>query len=107
VTNVEADHLDIYADLADIRATFEKFLAPARYVVLCADDEGANTLRAPSSAEIIRYGVEPHHGAGHADARLLALNVRGEGGGSLFEVQFDGELLGEVELRVPGLHNVR
>src|SRR5207302_3995179 len=43
VTNVEADHLDTYRDLADIRATFERFLGPATTVVVCADDPGANT----------------------------------------------------------------
>ena len=107
VTNVEADHLYIYADLADIRATFEKFLEPARYVVLCADDEGANTLRSPNEAEVIRYGVAPAHTRHHPDARLVAIDVRSEGNGSLFEVEYDGELLGEVELAVPGLHNVR
>jgi UDP-N-acetylmuramate--alanine ligase len=100
ITNVEADHLDIYADLADIHRTFEKFASPARTIVLCGDDPGANKLATPSSAEVIRYGVHSR------DARLLAVNVRTEGGGSLFEVEFDGELLGEIELAVPGMHNV-
>jgi UDP-N-acetylmuramate--alanine ligase len=100
ITNVEADHLDIYADLADIHRTFEKFAAPARTIVLCADDPGANRLATPSSAEVIRYGIHS------TDARLLALDVRSEGTGSLFEIEYDGEMLGEVELSVPGLHNV-
>ena len=100
VTNVEADHLDIYADLDDIQRTFERFASPARAIVLCADDPGANRLATPSSAEVIRYGLHSR------DARLLAVDVRGEGGGSIFEVEFDDEMLGEVELSVPGLHNV-
>jgi len=100
ITNVEADHLDIYADLADIHRTFEQFAAPARTVVLCADDAGANKLRTPSTAEVIRYGIHS------ADARLLAVDIRTEGGGSLFEVEYDDEMLAEVELSVPGLHNV-
>ena len=45
VTNVEADHLDVYGDLAEIRRAFEAFVAPARTVVLCADDPGASALR--------------------------------------------------------------
>src|SRR5215204_6514141 len=57
ITNVEADHLDIYADLADIHRTFEKFASPARTIVLCGDDPGANKLRTPSTAEVIRYGI--------------------------------------------------
>ena len=100
ITNVEADHLDIYADLADIHRTFAQFASPARTIVLCADDPGANRLATPSSAEIIRYGIHSR------DARLLAVDVRSEGGGSIFEVEFDDEMLGEVELSVPGLHNV-
>ena len=100
ITNIEADHLDIYADLADIQRTFEQFASPSRTIVLCADDQGANRLATPNSAEVIRYGIRSR------DARLLAVDVRSEGGGSLFEVEFDDEMLGEVELAVPGLHNV-
>src|ERR687893_94522 len=44
VTNVEADHLDIYRDLADIRGAFAQYVSPARAIVLCADDEGAAKL---------------------------------------------------------------
>jgi UDP-N-acetylmuramate--alanine ligase len=121
VTNVEADHLDIYKDLDDIRETFARFVRPARYVVLCADDPGANALPTPSSAEVIRYGIDrrsAHPAAVDAhdtrqggvlsrDARLLARNVRAEGGGTSFGVEYDGEDLGDVHLLVPGLHNVR
>jgi UDP-N-acetylmuramate--alanine ligase len=100
VTNVEADHLDIYDDLADIHRTFEQFVSPARTIVLCGDDAGASGLRTPSTAEVIRYGIHS------PDARLLAVDVRSEGGGSLFEVEYDDEMLGEIELFVPGMHNV-
>jgi UDP-N-acetylmuramate--alanine ligase len=102
--NLEADHLDIYKDLDDIRETFARFVRPARYVVLCADDAGANALIAPSSAEIVRYGLES---GGATDARLVARGVRAEGDGTRFTVVYDGEVLGDVALRVPGLHNVR
>jgi UDP-N-acetylmuramate--alanine ligase len=100
VTNVEADHLDIYADLDDIRRAFSEFIREARTVVLCGDDPGASTLSAPSSAEVIRYG------ATSPDARLRALNVRQASSGATFGVEYDGELLGSVSLRVAGVHNV-
>ena len=44
VTNVEADHLDIYTDLADIKRAFAQFMRGARSIVLCADDAGANSF---------------------------------------------------------------
>ncbi|HET6680764.1 MAG TPA: UDP-N-acetylmuramate--L-alanine ligase [Gemmatimonadaceae bacterium] len=101
VTNVEADHLDIYADLDDIRRTFARFLEPARAVVLCADDAGASSLELPRGAEVLRYGI------GSPDARVIGVpTARGDGGTDV-RVVFDGEHLGDVALRVPGNHNVR
>jgi UDP-N-acetylmuramate--alanine ligase len=101
ITNVEADHLDIYADLADIRATFARYASEARAIVLCADDAGANSIELPATAEIIRYGLTS------ADARLVATGVEPRDGGSEFTVVYDGDRKAEVRLRVPGLHNVR
>jgi UDP-N-acetylmuramate--alanine ligase len=110
VTNVEADHLDIYSDLADIRRTFEEFVGRGRWVVLCADDAGANTLQVKSSAEVIRYAMgpgEPGATDGWTDARLLARDVSFGDGGARFTTVYDGDALGEVRLQVPGVHNVR
>lgn len=101
VTNLEADHLDIYRDLQDIRDTFAQYIKPARTIVLCADDRGANTLKTPNTAEVVRYGVTSR------DARLVARQLRLEGIRALFDVVYDGEILGTVELQMPGLHNVR
>ena len=102
VTNMEADHLDIYpGGIDEIREAFAIFVRGARFIVLCADDEGANTLPTPNTAEVIRYGIDS------PEARLAARNVESRGGGSAFEVLYDGESLGEVHLAVPGLHNVR
>jgi UDP-N-acetylmuramate--alanine ligase len=100
VTNIEADHLDIYADLADIKGAFAQFVRGARNIVLCADDAGANSLKTPSSTEVVRYGFD------HPDARLVARDVQSGSGKSSFDVVFDDELLGRVELRVPGRHNI-
>lgn len=100
VTNIEADHLDIYADLADIERAFATFVRGARTIVLCADDGGANALATPSTTEVIRYGI------GSPDARLVARDVALLPAGSRFEVVFDDEPLGPVRLSVPGRHNV-
>jgi UDP-N-acetylmuramate--alanine ligase len=101
VTNLEADHLDIYADLDDLRRTFAEYVRGARYVVLCADDHEANRIPTPPSAEVIRYGLHS------PDARLRAVNLRHEGLGTRFDVVYDGKPMGEVMLAVPGEHNVR
>ena len=100
VTNVEADHLDIYKDLADIRGAFAQFVRGARTIILCGDDAGASTTPTPSSSEVIRYGISSR------DARLIAGDVRHGGDGMSFDVLFDGEGLGTVALEVPGTHNI-
>jgi len=100
VTNIEADHLDIYDDLAAIHTAFAQFVQGARTIVLCADDPGAAALRTPSTTEVIRYGIDS------PDARLRALNVRFEHGATAFAVEYDDELLGSVSLKLSGRHNV-
>jgi UDP-N-acetylmuramate--alanine ligase len=100
VTNVEADHLDIYRDIDDITSTFSRFVRNASVVVLCADDPGASSLDLPASAEVIRYGLTS------PNARLLASDIRTSGHETTFAVSYDGRPLGEVALRVPGHHNV-
>jgi len=117
VLNVEADHLDIYRDLDDIERTFEAFCAPARVVVRCADDHGAMVLRLANQQEVIAYsavvdhdvtaGAAPDHETNATDARLVADGLVLSPDGSRFRVVFDGDVLGDIALSVPGLHNVR
>ncbi len=100
ITNVEADHLDIYADLDDIRGAFAQFAASARAIVLCADDPGASSIALAASAVIVRYGISS------PDARLVARDLRSENGGTAFTAVCDGSEETEIRLRVPGRHNV-
>ena len=102
VTNMEADHLDIYpGGIDEIRDAFAQFVRGARVVVLCADDRGSTSIPTPSSAEVIRYGTKSD------DARLVATAIESVNGGSRFDCFYDGQKLGDVELAVPGMHNVR
>jgi UDP-N-acetylmuramate--alanine ligase len=107
VTNLEADHLDIFEDIDDIRGAFSTFVRPARWVVACADDAEANRLAYPVSAEVIRYGVVGSDGRHTPDARLLARDVMPVGTGSRFRVTFDYKDIGEFVLPLPGIHNIR
>lgn len=101
VTNMEADHLDIYRDLDDIRDTFAQFVRAAPQIVLCADDAGARSVPLPASSEVIRYGLAS------SDARLVAHDISALGQSTSFAVSYDGRVLGGVTLRVPGSHNVQ
>jgi len=102
VTNMEADHLDIYpGGIDEIRTAFAQFVRGAEAIVLCADDRGATSIPTPNSAEVIRYGISSD------DARLVGTGIETAGTGSRFDCYYDGKKLGDVELAVPGNHNVR
>ncbi|MGY1632099.1 UDP-N-acetylmuramate--L-alanine ligase [Geodermatophilus sp. SYSU D01186] len=104
VTNVEADHLDNYGDLAAVEAAFDRFLGtvdPAGFVVLCADDPGSARLRGvPTPARVRTYGT-----AADADLRLLDVEVGPDA--TAWTAVLDGEVLGRVQIRVPGEHMAR
>src|SRR6516165_1118466 len=74
ITNIEADHLDNYASLADIEEAFATFGRQVSGVVLtCADDPGAEAVAARlDPARVRRYGESRH-----ADYRLADVASRG------------------------------
>jgi UDP-N-acetylmuramate--alanine ligase len=104
VTNVEADHLDNYADSAAVHRAFAEFLdrvAPGGSVALGVDDGGARGLLDAAVAGGLRtttFGL-----ADDADVRVTDLVLTG--GGSTFSVVAGGRRLGPVVLRVPGSYN--
>jgi UDP-N-acetylmuramate--alanine ligase len=110
VTNVEADHLDNYADLAEIQATFTKFagqITPGGMLIACADDRGAAAVAGAAAQAGVRvrtYGEAPG-----ADYRLTS--VRCQGMTVSFEVSpGPGAARGapsraQLQVAVPGRHN--
>ncbi len=98
VTNVEADHLDHYGDLAQLERAFSQFLAGAAVRIVCADDAGAARLGQAVAATT--YGTSPD-----ADYRMVGLvSHRSD---SHFAVEHRGQRVGEITLAVPGAHNAR
>lgn len=99
ILNIELEHLDYYADLAAIDSVFREFIAQTRGNVLyCADDLHAAGLcrQLPNS---ISYGED--RDAVYRFDRVVATNF-----GSRFEVWHHDSRLGEVDLGVPGKHNI-
>lgn len=103
VTNLEADHLDIYGDLEGVRDAFRVFLRklePGGRVMICADDPGASSLLAGLGTVGRTYGVS-------AGSQLRAVHVRAGTDGTRFRVVEDGHDRGVARLPAPGLHALR
>jgi len=103
VTNIEADHLDIYADLDDIKAAFVQFANSVPFfgaALVCLDDANVRSILGQLTRRVITYGTS-------RQAQVRAEHVVAEGPVTRFDVVRDGETLGAVTLHAPGLHNVR
>jgi UDP-N-acetylmuramate--alanine ligase len=103
VTNIDADHLNTYGDIAGLADAFLEFcqrVQPGGFVVTCADDPG--TTRLAERARAAGLTVYTYGEAEGADLRLseITSSVRGV----RYLASLDGKPLGEVALPVPGRH---
>ena len=101
VTNVDADHLDVFGSVEAYRTVFDEFVTRIEaggFLVACVDDPGAARLAdlaTDRGLDVIRVGER----AG-ADLQVTTATFAGET--SVFSVRNpDGEL-GTVTLQVPG-----
>ena len=101
VTALEADHLDCYEDMNDIRTAFEQFvntLPDDGCAVLCADSPEIRMLNLNEPYKKITYGL--------TSGDLRATNIAQDGFGVAFDVFEKNKRLGRTRLQVPGKHNV-
>jgi UDP-N-acetylmuramate--L-alanine ligase/UDP-N-acetylenolpyruvoylglucosamine reductase len=98
ILNIEAEHLDYYRDLDHIREVFTTLADQTRgTLVYCAEDPVAHEL-CGARANAVSYGWE--------DADYTATDIRDLKGSSAFTVNKNGEALGDIELGIPGNHNI-
>ena len=102
ITNVEADHLDIYGDFAGVRAAFADFASRTRAggrIVVCADDHGASSLLAGLDRPGYTYGTT-------AGSMLRATDVSVTAEFTTCQIYEEGQHVGPLALRVGGRHNL-
>jgi UDP-N-acetylmuramate--alanine ligase len=103
LTTLETDHLDCYRDLEDIKSAFIQFASKVPFygfVVLCLDEPALQDIMPKIKKKIITYGLN-----GQAD--LQAVEITHKENRTHFTVLQNGQELGEVELQIPGKHNVQ
>ena len=102
VTNVEADHLDIYGDYEGVRKGFQDFLArlrPGGRAIVCADDNGAASLLPPLAGAARTYGTS-------AGSMLRAVEVTIGPRATRCTVVEEGQRVGALVLRKGGRHTL-
>jgi UDP-N-acetylmuramate--alanine ligase len=103
ITNIEADHLDIYHNIDEIKEAFIQFANSIPFfgaAIICLDDPTVQEIVGQIERRVTTYGTS-------RQADIRAENIKQEGILTTFHVMHGPELLGTAEIKSPGLHNVR
>ncbi|MBD3231736.1 UDP-N-acetylmuramate--L-alanine ligase [Candidatus Dependentiae bacterium] len=127
VTNIDADHLDTYKNLNDIKQTFKNFLARLPFygkAILCIDDKNIRSILPLTHIRTIKYGFS-------CKADLIGKIIELKKASSIFDVYINTQStlfkeikqsinnytlckkkpesilkLGRINLNMPGKHNI-
>ena len=105
LTTLEAEHLDIYKDLADLQDAFVQFVNNGAeqngIVVVNIDEPAIRSILSRFHKRIVTFGVRSE------EAKYRAVNIQLEGLGSITNITRGGENIGILELSIPGEHNIK
>lgn len=103
VTNIDREHMDYYHDMDDVRSCFASFVNKVPFYgssVLCLDDPNVQAIIPLLVRRRLTYGLS-------AQADVSAHGIRYNNSfGSTFTVWRGTDVVGDLTLRVPGMHNV-
>jgi len=103
VTNLDREHMDTYADMADVERVFVEFMDRLPFygaVTACVDNAMLRAILPRVTRKVYTYGE-----SADADFRLRVLPSTADCHAT-FEVNTRGLLLGPFQLHVPGKHNL-
>lgn len=105
ILDVDADHLDFFKDLDDIRHSFRLFAEriPADgALIINADDPSAKAISEGLPCPVLTYSA-----AGKKGADFTASQITFDAYGcASFNVEKKGSFYGHFALRIPGAHNI-
>ncbi len=102
VTNIDREHLDHYKDLGEIQAAFIAFVNKVPFygtAVLCLDDPNIQAIIPQIERRVVTYGTS-------SQADLVASRIEFHDFGTSCQVRHKGNLLGPLQLRIPGEHGI-
>ena len=103
ILNVEAEHLDFFKDLADVRNSFRKFAANTRVdgaTIINGEIDDYEELVTGLPHKVITYGFDSKYDY-YAENISFDENACG-----MFSAMHNGNEVMKVHLNVPGMHNV-
>ena len=110
VLNVDADHLDFFKDLDDVKNSFRKFasMIPSRGFIVCnGDDPNTMDALAPIGKELFTFGFAEKSYNTDRPTRVRGINVSVSGRMPSMDILFDGVPVCKIKLQIPGMHNLQ
>ena len=102
INNMEEDHLDYYKNgFPDIAKTFNKYLnnKPKQKVIINIDNEGNKQfIKLYPAHNYITFGLD--------NADYIAKNIKFDGLTSSFDVYYKDKFIIDINLSIPGKHNI-
>ncbi|MBN1957754.1 MAG: UDP-N-acetylmuramate--L-alanine ligase [Desulfuromonadales bacterium] len=102
VTNIDADHLDYYSGIEEIKQIFVDFINKVPFygrAVLCLEDKNVQDILPAVKKRFTTYGFS-------SQADFYAEDVKQRQGRTSFNAFYRGQELGRISFRMPGRHNV-
>lgn len=102
ITNIDAEHLDHYGDLGEIKQSFVEFANKVPFygaVIACIDNEHVRAILPQITRKTLTYGFAPE-----ADFRAVPIQMKEYT--SDFELYHHDVNLGIAKLHVPGSHSI-
>jgi UDP-N-acetylmuramate--alanine ligase len=103
VTNIDPEHMEHYGTFEVLEQTFADFANKVPFygfTVLCMDHPGVQALMPRVRKRVVTYGL-------NRQAQYRAEDVVADGREMRFSVVRGDEVLGDVTLGMPGVHNVQ
>ena len=103
ITTLEREHLDTYKDLDDLKSAFIQFANKVPFfgfVVVCLDEPALQDIIPLINKKIYTYGLT-------SQADIRAVEIEHNNFKSSFTVLYRDEILGKINLNVPGVHNIK
>ena len=98
ITNIEAEHLECYKDIDDIRNTFEIFANQTKKLVV-ANGDNAEVRKINYKTKVMFYGFNDNNNIVIKNMELLET-------GSVFDLYINNELFGHFDIPLYGKHMV-
>ena len=102
ILNIDADHLDFFKDIDDIKKSFKKFIENVNEngtIIINGDDPNCKGLTDGCRQKVITFGFDSSNDC-------FAQNVRQENGFPVFDAVLYDERIQNIKLSVLGTHNI-